>query len=232
MVVGDRRYEVIAESHAGLAQALLGDGAAALPRLRAVIEQCRALGEVMMAGVVQGYLALALVELGEPRDMEEVEALVEAVLAGLQVQNFWSGMALCARAGAWARSGDLKAAEQAARDAFSTAVAIGPLAAALLGRILLQQGRPKEARTVVEQELKRLADRGGTGFMDIKLHVVVAEVRHALGEREAAHQALNEAAKRLQQRAARIPHGTVRERYLYGLRDHARVFELQRHWST
>jgi hypothetical protein len=73
--------------------------------------------------------------------------------------------------------------------------------------------------------------RGGTGFRDVHLHLAAAEVRYALGEREAARQALDQAATLLEQRAARIPDAAIRERYLHGVRDHARVFELRRSWE-
>jgi ATP/maltotriose-dependent transcriptional regulator MalT len=106
--------------------------------------------------------------------------------------------------------------------------AIGPMAAALLGRVLLAQGKPEEARAVVEAERATLESRGGACFADIKLHLVAAEVRHALGEPAAARQALDQAARLIDERAARIPDPAVRERYLNRVRDHVRVRELRR----
>jgi tetratricopeptide (TPR) repeat protein len=230
VAVGDRRYQIVAETHAGLGQALLGDEEAAAARLRAALELGRRLGESMMEGVLQTHIAHALLESGRPEHLGEAEALAQAMIANSGALTFWSALGYCVLAGVHLERGEFAAAEHAARQAHPVVEAIGPLSSALLGRALLAQGTAEAARAVVDAELATLARRGGSGFMDIKLHLVAAEVRRAQGEPEAARESLDRAAELLEQRAARIPDPTVRENYLGRVRDHVRVAELRRRW--
>jgi len=224
----DRRYQVVAAAHVGMAQALLGDTAAAVSRLRATLVLCRELGEVVMDSVLRAHIALTLLESGAPEALEEAGTLAEVMATGGSVLSFWGALGYAALAGVRAAQGALEMAERAARRALASVAAIGPLAGAFLGRILLAQGRTEEAYTAVEEVLGRLEAEGRGSFMDIKLYLVAGEMRLAQGKDQAAHQALERAAELIEQRAARIGDADVRERYLHGVRDHVRVFELRR----
>ncbi|HEX2570458.1 MAG TPA: AAA family ATPase [Polyangia bacterium] len=228
---GDQRYEAIALGHIGLARTLLGEAAGALPQLRAVLARCKELGEVAMEGLIEAYIALALLEGGQPGALAEAEALAQAIIAGNPLPTFWSGLAWYALSRVRAARGELAPAEEAARQALATVPVVHASAAASLGRILLARGAQGEARAVFEEALARLMEQGGTGFGDIELHLGAAEARHARGEDVAARQALDRAAERLAERASRILDVEVRERYLHGVRDNLRVSELRRLWA-
>jgi hypothetical protein len=225
---GDRRYQVIAEAHAGFALGLVGDWAGGATRLRAALAACQELGEATMECVIQGHLALVLIETGAPEHQREAEALAEAVVSS-PVITFWIGLGYCALAGLRAAHGEFAVAEGLVRRVLSP-VALGPLAASLLGRILVAQGKVEEARAVVEQELERLSGRGGRGFMDIKLYLAAAELRHAGGEDAGAREALSRASALIDEHAAAMADEAMRVRYRSDVPDNARVLELRRRW--
>lgn len=84
---------------------------------------------------------------------------------------------------------------------------------------------------MAEEGLEWLAQLGGRYFMDVKLLLAAAEVRHATGAPEGARQVLAQAVQQIERRAVQIPDPTARERYRTTVRDHARVRELAELWG-
>ncbi|HEX2574430.1 MAG TPA: protein kinase [Polyangia bacterium] len=222
----DRRYVGAMQGYVGWMRCLLGDEQG-LALCRAAVAAVAALGEAALAGALQGQLALVLAEMGGPH-REEALALADQVLARYPTP-FWGVLASSARAIVLSERGDLAAAEEATRNACAMAALLptgGLLAAGLRSRALLALGRVGEAHEAADAGLQTLAHLGGAGFMDVRLLLAAAEARRALGQEEAAREALAEAARRIERRAAQIPDGPGRERYRSGVRDHARVLEL------
>jgi tetratricopeptide (TPR) repeat protein len=229
-LAGDRRFAATMLAHLGFAESLLGDAAAGIERLRVQVARLAELGEMFMRGSFLGQLAVALVEEGE---LVEARTVAEELLAG-PMTGFWKGLAQSSLAGALLGLGALGAAEEVARQACSTMALTPtgmPFAAANLGRCLLVQGRAEEARTAAEEGLAWLASLGGACFMDVKLLLLAAEARHAVGEVEAAGQALAAASERIERRAARIPEVSWRERFEQRP-DHVRVRALLQRGGT
>jgi len=97
--------------------------------------------------------------------------------------------------------------------------------------IRLAQGRTEEALALAEQALGRSRESGmGYCIRHAKLLLVRAEALHALGDRDAARQAILEAENDLMRRAARIPDAEVRRSFLDNIRDHHRTSMLARQW--
>ncbi|HEX2573257.1 MAG TPA: AAA family ATPase [Polyangia bacterium] len=221
---GDRRFVATMRAHIGFAEALLGDAAAGLGELRTQLAELARLGEMFLRGCFLAEFAVALVASGV---LGEARTVAEELLAG-PMTGFWRALGQSSLAGALLGLGDVGAAEEVARQALGTMAPtpVGtPLAAAVLGRCLLVQGRAEEARAVAEEGLASLAALGGTSFMDVKLLLLAAEARQALGEAAAARQALAAAAARIERRAAGLPEPAWRERF-ERLPDHTRVRAL------
>jgi tetratricopeptide (TPR) repeat protein len=231
---GDRRYVASLQGQVGFAHALLGDIEVGQALLRSSVRRLEQLQEIFMLVGTQGMLALALAQSERPELLDEAEQLARAAIAATPVPNFFGALGHAALAEALLRRGALAQAEDAARQALAVrdmAAAIAPLAAALVSRILLAQRRGSEAREVAEEGLERLAQLGGRYFMDVKLLLAAAEVRHAAGDPEGARQALSQAVQQIERRAAQIPDATARERYRTAVRDHARVRALAGQWG-
>jgi tetratricopeptide (TPR) repeat protein len=228
--VGDWRYQVISEMHVGLALGLLGELAAGVGRLQAALSLCRKLGETMLEDALASHLALLLFEMGEPEPQKSAVVLAEHVVATSPVINFWTGISSCTLALARAARGEFAEAEALVRKPLSIVEALGPLATATLGRILAAQGKLQEARAAVDVGLERLAGRSGKGFMDVRLHLVAAELRHAMGEGAAARESLARATAIIEEHAAGMADEAMRARYRADVADNARAFELRRLW--
>jgi ATP/maltotriose-dependent transcriptional regulator MalT len=159
----------------------------------------------------------------------EIEAQGERILGAGLKPNLWVGMTHVALALAALTRGDPGRAEEAARQGVAT-MAVAPtgqpLGFATLSQILREQGRLAEARTVAEQGIAALQAVGGACFMDVRAYLALAEAQRAMGARLEARAVLLEAERRIERRAARIPDGAMRERFIGAVRDHVRVHEL------
>jgi hypothetical protein len=128
------------------------------------------------------------------------------------------------------------AAEAAAEAARRVTGLMGPMrvcgvgARGLLCESLLAQSDVAAAVMVAEEGLELLRAAGGTCLLDVRLRLAAAEAYHAAGASDAAHAQLQAARRLIDERAAEIPDPARRERFLHGVRDHARVAELERVW--
>jgi hypothetical protein len=224
---GDRRNADSTQAHSGIGLILLGEveqGRARCVEMLGVLERSR---EPMELAATQALCAMALAEMGGPDAREHrslTRTLAQAASGYSQLPPFWAGLARAALAIVWTDEGALDAAEVAAREALrilAGAPAGLPLACALLGRILLAQGRLQDAEVAVNQGLAQLAVQGGAGLLDTKLHLVSGELWRALGQATAAREAFERARRALAQHAAQIPESAARQRFLDRSREHA-----------
>jgi serine/threonine protein kinase/tetratricopeptide (TPR) repeat protein len=229
-LAGDRRYVAAAQGHMALARALLGDHERARGEFQALLTSLERMQEALMLATMQAHYAIALVEADETELWEEARRVAETVLRSIPAPNLWSGLGRCALASALAGQGELAAAEEEARRALEMLAVAPPgrtLAFAVLCRSLLSQGRATEARQVADEGLALLAELGGSGWMDVKLRLVAAEVYDAVDDRAAARAVLTAAQRQIQRRAGQIPDAAIRARFL-GQVTHVRVQELAR----
>jgi tetratricopeptide (TPR) repeat protein len=225
---GDRRWRCATQSHLGIALLLLGDIEQGRALCQDALDTLFQIGELVARHGTQTLFAFALAETGGPEYAAEARRLAEEVEDVPLMPSFWGGMAQIGLATLRADAGEWPAAEETIRQAIHMlrmAPAAWPLAYAVLGRILLGQGRLMDAHIAVEDGFAQLTSQGSEGLLDTKLYLVAAEIRHALGQEEAARIALGEAERRLAACAARIPE-EVRERFLAHSRDQARLREL------
>ncbi|AUX45570.1 uncharacterized protein SOCE26_070640 [Sorangium cellulosum] len=130
--------------------------------------------------------------------------------------------------------GAVEAAESLAlqiRDAMSTEPYLGMAYLVELAGIRLAQGHAEEAADIADRAFAQ-ARCFGMGFFcrHATLLLIRAEARCTLGDRDAAGEAIRDAAEDLQRRAARIPDPVARQSFLENLPDHRRTRELARTW--
>jgi hypothetical protein len=230
VTVGDRRFVTTMRGHLAFTRALLGEAAADVQaEFRTVLALLTELQEMILVSAFRSMFALALAQMGEPSYLAEGEALAEQLLASNPYPGFWTGLANVVLAEVWAARGELQRAEEAVRRALPVFVANQggkPLGCAVLGRILLGQGRLGEALAAVKEGQTVLQAIGGTSLLDTKLHLAAAEIHQAAENPEAAREALAAGARLIEWRAAQIPEGAARERFRTGVRYNARLLEL------
>ena len=243
-LAGDRRYVAAAQGHMALAHLFLGDHERARSEFQTLLASLERMREALMLATMQAHYAIVLVEAAENEQLRGcapasvaslglARRLAETVLQSIPAPNLWSGFGRCALASALAGLGELTAAEEEARRAVEMLLVSPPgrtLAFAVLCRSLLAQGRATDARQVADEGLARLAELGGSSWMDVKLRLVAAEAYDAAEDRTAAQAALIPAQRQIQRRAGQIPDAVTRERFL-GLATHVRVQELARAWG-
>jgi tetratricopeptide (TPR) repeat protein len=232
---GDRRYVAVLQANAGLALSFLGEHEAARADLDACLATLGQFQEAAVRGAALAYLAFMMAESAAPGDLEQLaaaEKLAEEMIAQ-SLTNFWNLMAHTAVVRARLARGAAEAAVEAAQ---RVAGLMGPMKVCGVGtrvlvcQALLAQGDVAAAVTAAEEGLELLRAVGGTCLLDVRLHLVAAEAYHAAGAHEAARAQLGAARRLIDERAAGIPDPARRERFLGGVRDHARVSEFERLW--
>ncbi|HEX2574426.1 MAG TPA: AAA family ATPase [Polyangia bacterium] len=233
VAAGEQRFVASTRGFEGLLHLFLGERAA-LAGPEESVATLERLQEPALRMVMQLYLAFVMAEVGTPEQLPQAEKLALEIL-GMLPPNILSGLAHAAVAQARLRQGQQAGAEQVARWALAATADVPEgriLACGLLGRALLEQGRLAEARAVVEEGYERLQALGGRCILDVRLYLVVAEVRHAQGAAEEARAALAQAVQHIERRAAQIEDATRRERFLREAPEHARIRELWARWQV
>jgi hypothetical protein len=230
---GDGRFVGTLRGHLAFLRALLGeDRADVLGEFRAVLSLLEELEQTVLVMGFLGLFAIALASMGEPPYLAEAETLAQRMFTGGAFPGFFTGLGHVALAEVWAERGELLRAEEAVRQALPMFAAgrVGrPLGLGVLSRILLAQGpgRLAEAVAAAEEGLAALQAVGGISLLDVKLHLAAVEAYRAAGDHQAAWQALSLGCRQLERRAAQIPEGAARERFLTGMRDNARLLALK-----
>jgi tetratricopeptide (TPR) repeat protein len=184
---------------------------------------------------VQIYRGMMLID---QRKLDEASALLGRVLHELRPQAESLTRIVCRLH--WT---ELQLYKGALEDAELEAIALQDLAGdhpylgmwylAVLACIRLAQGRAGEASEIAERAFAQ-SQACGMGYCcrHAMLLLVRAEAFHALGDQDAACQAIREARDDLLRRAAKIPDSEpeVRRCFLENLPDHRRTLELAREW--
>jgi hypothetical protein len=211
----------------GITQAELGDPAAGLETLRQLCVLGARLNEMFFVFAAKTYMAHLLGQ--GPSDATEAEAqslVAEVKLAPIPAPR---GIALLAEAhlalhraeaapaGSAAREEAAAIAEAAARAAIEVFPWLVPFRLSTLAALadaLRLQRRAAEAVAPIEEGLRLLADRGGTGFAEVPLRLAASEAFSAAGEPERAAEQLREALRQIELRAATLGDPALREGYL------------------
>jgi serine/threonine protein kinase/predicted negative regulator of RcsB-dependent stress response len=225
---GDQRMFAVDLVYLGIAQWDLGDMAKGEATLRAAMAAGERLNETLVLRLARIYIALLLMERGGEAVLDEVHDLAAVVVKG-SPNTYYAGLAHCAVAQELATRGELERAEAEARTALATlkvAPPLKPLGYAVLGQVLIAQGRAAEARAVTDEGLSLVASLGGAGRKEMKLWRVAAQACLSAGDEEAGRRVLRDARAALDLRASTIPDPEVRRRFLSHVPDHARIVEL------
>jgi tetratricopeptide (TPR) repeat protein len=125
--------------------------------------------------------------------------------------------------------GDPPSAEREARAALDIVSVAPPMRAhamAVVGYALLHQGRAEAAHAMIDDAVRLVRSLGGLEEGESLLARAHVETLLALGEAEAAREALRAAHERLSSRAELIEDPVWRESFLHAVADNARVLEL------
>jgi tetratricopeptide (TPR) repeat protein/predicted Ser/Thr protein kinase len=130
-------------------------------------------------------------------------------------------------------AGDLVRAEEEAVAATEMLLVAPPLrshALATLAEVRLAHGRADEALVTAREALGLLEQLGGIEEGEATVRLVYAQALHGAGEVEAARAAIAIAARRLEERAARIREPRWRDSFLRNVPHNARTIILARSW--
>jgi hypothetical protein len=129
----------------------------------------------------------------------------------------------------------LEQAEQetlAAIDAFGLTPPHRAYALAVLGRIRLDRGAPREGEPVAREAIEILEQLGGIETGESYVRLTFAEILAATGDEEAAREAIATARVRILERAATIHDPAWKESFLERISENARTLELARQWRV
>ena len=109
---------------------------------------------------------------------------------------------------------------------------LGASAWGVLSHVLLMRGKKDDALSAA-LEGKRLFDQtGGVVDGESLFRLAYAEALHAAGRTDDARAAIDDARRRLHERADRIEDPRWRRQFLEEIREHARTLECARLWLT
>ncbi|WP_394830178.1 protein kinase [Pendulispora rubella] len=207
----------------------LGSFDAGEPKLRAAFEVARRKREPWLLSVAVPYLALALIEKGDPASIDEAWSILRAFLEGPGDPSM-QGHAQSLLAEIHLGRGELEPAERLARralDMISEFVVLRPHADAVLTHVLRHSGRHAEACTHADTAIAWVDGIGGCGTFEVRLRWAAFEAHAAAGSPEAPR-ILQAAVEHVHARADGIPDARVRERFLTEDPTNRRVFEEAR----
>jgi hypothetical protein len=218
----------------GLATVGLGELRAGVVVLREALATSQRLEESVSLLFARSHLALTLSGSPEASEREEAGALAREWLEGQPMGIPFIAMAQLTLARVALACGELVEAETRARQARASGspyyqlLARAPLSAALLSR-----GRAAEARQEASLGVQELEDMGDAGAASVGLYLALAEACFADGDTRAGEASLRKALACLHARAADIPEGPHRERFLQQVPENARSLSLARErWGS
>ncbi len=134
-----------------------------------------------------------------------------------------------------AQADDLPRAEREARSALDTPHIAPPrraLALAVLARVLLQDGRTKDALVPAREAVSLVEALGGVEEGESYVRLTLAETLEGISDRDHACDAIAAARVRILERAALINEPFWKERFLEKVQENARTLELARQWRA
>ncbi len=222
----------------------LVSAAAACIELGAYGEAERALGDALasaqqmgLSGVTADVLhhqGALLARLGDPETaVSRAEGAIEAFVA--QGDRRMEAAARLYRATFLAEASNLERAEHEVHAAMDVPGAPPPLQAmawAVLARIHLQSAGAHKAEAPAREANRILEALGGVEEGEAYIRLVFAETLEALGEHDAALEAIKTARVRVLERAAMIQDPAWKQSFLERVRENARTLELARQWRV
>jgi tetratricopeptide (TPR) repeat protein len=227
--LGHQRKWLMDLGNAGSAQLELGEYEHAAETLHAVLDGAERLGFDHLMGVNKANRALALAHCGR---IDEAKRLCNETFAtsGAPRQEL---VALVYLARILDLDSDQAQALSHAQRALELAQSFPSLRAQALGiqaRALLQLGRLDEALAAACLGMAILRELGLIESGEGILRLAHAEALYATGHRDAARDAIEEAAQRLLARAEKIRDPARRRSFLACVPEHARTLTLERQW--
>jgi tetratricopeptide (TPR) repeat protein len=222
---GDLRYAAMMSLNAANAYTQLGKPERAEPILRELLARTAFGLEYLVCGV-EITLAHALLD---QRDFEGARAHAMSGLARVAGDRRSEGGGRTYLAQALAGTGALREAEAEARRAvelLSIAPPLRPRAHAALANILLERGRPAEAREAADSALADIAKVGVVEEGDALARLALVQALVAMGEDEAANQALRGAREALLARAKKLHDDDDRRTFLERVPEHRETLAL------
>ena len=222
------RWIGLIEGVAGFADIALGLATATV-RLRAATKLLGDSGYEAMRAPASAWLAFFLA--GEGEHAQEAIHAAQDTLARYPRSAIYCGLAQMALARAYAGTGLLDAAHDAAQESLRLLTMSPPLrlrACAQLIQILLAKGDSAQAHRVVEEALGILHRMGGAGWQDLTVRLSAIEVQLADGDEAGAQARLREALQVLSSRAETIADPAQRQSYLANVAENARLLALGR----
>jgi tetratricopeptide (TPR) repeat protein len=225
---GEIRLACLELNNYGDQYRLLGDFGRAERALRRAAVEADRLGLALPAAVAKQNLVVTLVGAGR---LEEARALAtEVVRTGIVLRNPRNlAFALATEAQVLLATGQPDRAEQSARAAVEHAApapAVHAFALGILARILVRLERFADALATAQAGLALAEGCGGIEEGEELLRVCEVEALIGTGERAQAGARLEEARRRLLERAARIDDEALRASFLGCTWEHARIVEL------
>jgi tetratricopeptide (TPR) repeat protein len=228
VAAGHRRHACQANANLGSAYNELGLWEDAERTLREAHDDAERMGLASVRLLVAHNLGWTLAQLGKLDEARATETEAIDGYASYGDARMHGGSRLY-RALILARAGDVAGAEREARAALEALVDVPPVrmwTLSVLAQNLLDQNRTEEARAASNEAMTIMQTLGHVDEGEILCRRVHAELL-ALTDKTAARAAIDDAAKRLLDRAARIRREDWRAAYL-AISDHARTLDLAR----
>jgi hypothetical protein len=222
------RNRIAPQAFVGLSLFSLGNPAGAVEASRDAVENAERLGEAFPIEYARSHLALVLAGSASAAERAEARTLALTWVNAGAPNLLQLGLAHMSLARVALAEGDPGAAEQHARKANELLVPFGPyriFAFGDLSRALLARGRPEESRAVAVLGLEEIERLGGAGASAVPLRLALAEASYACGG-EGGDEALRACLEQIRIRAADVPEGPLRERYLQNVPENARAAAL------
>jgi len=218
--------------------------AAACIELGAYEEAARALGEALVSAGqmgLEGVRATVLHHQGELRARtgapEDACRLADGAIAAFvdQGDRRMEAAARVARASFLARADELDGAEAELRTVLDGSGKTAPIEAyafAVLARVHLLRGSHARAAPLAREASLILERLGGVEEGEAFIRLVLAEVLVAIGDEDAARDAIRTARVRLLERAAMIQDPAWKSSFLDLVEENVRTFELASAWNA
>ncbi|HEY1958754.1 MAG TPA: protein kinase [Polyangiaceae bacterium] len=230
---GDLRNACLMSGIRGFALSELGAYAEAEGILRATLATAQRLGLTTVAATATSNLGMVYLRLGRAREAED--ATRRAIVAFESSDRRHEGGSHVYLALVLREMGAFDAAEREARRALvllDAALALKPLAGAVLATVLLAMGRAEEALAAAREAMLWPDSGGRIEEGEPLLRLTLARALFATGRGDEARAVLAVARDRLLARAATIRRPELHRTFLANVPEHATTLELAATWGV
>ncbi len=226
---GSTRNALVAQTFVAMASCELGAWHTAAELLRETAHAGRRLREQLVVKGAEAYLAFMLPIRGDADAIQEAKALAEEATRAPGSGDGSRATALCGLARIALGAGELAQAGTYARQAIQTVpkMPVDQLQAlTILVQIATRLLRISELRALTAEGLVLLERVSCAGHAEVPFRLAISEAYAAMGERSAAHSALNETLRQIHLRADRITDPEWRKSYLSEVPENVRARRL------